>query len=53
MFADLAELDEVVLFIDEVEEIASARTGVATNPAHGVTNELLNSFPRSGRANAD
>ncbi len=45
MFADLAELDEVVLFIDEVEEIASARTGVATNPAHGVTNELLKLIP--------
>lgn len=45
VFADLAELDEVVLFIDEVEEIASARTGVATNPAHGVTNELLKLIP--------
>lgn len=45
VFADLAELDEVVLFIDEVEEIASARTGVATNPAHGVTNELLKIIP--------
>ena len=45
VFADLAELDEVVLFIDEVEEIACARTGVATNPAHGVTNELLKLIP--------
>lgn len=45
VFADLAELDEVVLFIDEVEEIAGARTGVATNPAHGVTNELLKLIP--------
>lgn len=45
VFADLAELEEVVLFIDEVEEIASARTGVATNPAHGVTNELLKLIP--------
>ncbi|WP_268960658.1 ATP-binding protein [Rhodococcus xishaensis] len=45
VFADLAELEEVVLFIDEVEEIASTRTGLATNPAHGVTNELLKLIP--------
>lgn len=45
VFADLAELDEVVLFIDEVEEIASTRTGLPTNPAHGVTNELLKLIP--------
>jgi MoxR-like ATPase/GNAT superfamily N-acetyltransferase len=45
VFAELAELDEVVLFIDEVEEIASARTGSATSPAHGVTNELLKLIP--------
>lgn len=45
VFADLSELDEVVLFIDEVEEIAGARTGVATSPAHGVTNELLKLIP--------
>ncbi|CAM2876983.1 ATP-binding protein [Prescottella defluvii] len=45
VFADLAELDEVVVFIDEVEEIASARTGLATSPAHGVTNELLKLIP--------
>jgi transitional endoplasmic reticulum ATPase len=44
-FAELSELDEVVLFIDEVEEIASARTGSAANPAQGVTNELLKLIP--------
>ncbi|QBJ98446.1 GNAT family N-acetyltransferase [Rhodococcus sp. ABRD24] len=45
VFAELTQLEEVVLFIDEVEEIASARTGLATNPAHGVTNELLKLIP--------
>jgi MoxR-like ATPase/GNAT superfamily N-acetyltransferase len=45
VFAELTELDEVVLFIDEVEEIASARSGSATSPAHGVTNELLKLIP--------
>lgn len=45
VFAELAELDEVVLFIDEVEEIASARSGSATSAAHGVTNELLKLIP--------
>jgi transitional endoplasmic reticulum ATPase len=45
VFAELAELDEVVLFIDEVEEIAGARTGSATSAAHGVTNELLKLIP--------
>ena len=47
VFAELAMLDEVVLFIDEVEEIASARTptGLATSAAHGVTNELLKLIP--------
>lgn len=44
-FAELAHLDEVVLFIDEVEEIAGARTGSAASPAHGVTNELLKLIP--------
>ena len=44
-FAELAELDEVVLFIDEVEEIASARSGSPTSAAHGVTNELLKLIP--------
>jgi len=45
VFAELAGLDEVVLFIDEVEEIAGARTGSATSTAHGVTNELLKLIP--------
>ncbi|HEY5152256.1 MAG TPA: GNAT family N-acetyltransferase [Mycobacterium sp.] len=43
-FAELAELDEVVLFIDEVEEIATARSG-ATTAELGVTNELLKLIP--------
>lgn len=45
VFADLAELDELLLFIDEVEEIAGAREGTATSAAHGVTNELLKLIP--------
>ncbi|SEN92906.1 ATP-binding protein [Actinacidiphila rubida] len=45
VFADLAELESVVLFIDEVEEIAAARSGVAVDPGHGVTNELLKLIP--------
>jgi transitional endoplasmic reticulum ATPase len=44
-FADLAELESVVLFIDEVEEIAGARSGLAVDPGHGVTNELLKLIP--------
>ncbi|MFD0360876.1 ATP-binding protein [Nocardia sp. GCM10030253] len=44
-FDDIAELDELVLFIDEVEEIAVARSGSATSAAHGVTNELLKLIP--------
>ena len=44
-FADLADLEEVLLFIDEVEEIAGQRSGVATDPSHGVTNELLKCIP--------
>lgn len=44
-FADLAELESVVLFIDEVEEIAAARSGAAVDPGHGVTNELLKLIP--------
>lgn len=45
VFADLAELESVVLFIDEVEEIAAARSGAAVDPGHGVTNELLKLIP--------
>ncbi|MFE9257639.1 ATP-binding protein [Streptomyces sp. NPDC006879] len=44
-FADLAELQSVLLFIDEVEEIAGARSGLAIDPGHGVTNELLKLIP--------
>lgn len=38
-FGDLAELDNTVVFIDEVEEIAAARNGGSV--ATGVVNELL------------
>jgi GNAT superfamily N-acetyltransferase len=51
-FADLAELESVLLFIDEVEEIAGARSGLAVDPGHGVTNELLKLIP-SFRENQD
>ncbi|MFB8266766.1 ATP-binding protein [Streptomyces sp. NPDC055955] len=44
-FTELAELETVVLFIDEVEEIASVRSGTAVDPSHGVTNELLKLIP--------
>lgn len=44
-FADLAELESVLLFIDEVEEIAGTRSGGAHDPGHGVTNELLKLIP--------
>lgn len=44
-FTTLAELEAVVLFIDEVEEIAGSRSGVPSDPAHGVTNELLKLIP--------
>ncbi|GAA1273935.1 hypothetical protein GCM10009665_71940 [Kitasatospora nipponensis] len=45
VFADLSELDAVLLFIDEVEEIAGTRSGLAADPSHGVTNELLKLIP--------
>ncbi|MFJ1615358.1 ATP-binding protein [Streptomyces sp. NPDC088251] len=44
-FADLAGLESVLLFIDEVEEIAGVRSGRAVDPVHGVTNELLKLIP--------
>ncbi|MGW1109223.1 ATP-binding protein [Streptomyces sp. NPDC002540] len=44
-FADLAVLESVLLFIDEVEEIAGVRSGPAVDPGHGVTNELLKLIP--------
>ncbi|GAB3225355.1 ATP-binding protein [Mycolicibacterium hippocampi] len=45
MFADLTELEAAVVFIDEVEEIAGSRSGIPSDPAHGVTNELLKLIP--------
>jgi transitional endoplasmic reticulum ATPase len=44
-FTTLMELETVVVFIDEVEEIAGSRSGVPSDPAHGVTNELLKLIP--------
>lgn len=44
-FGTLADLDSVLVFIDEVEEVAGSRSGVPTDPAHGVTNELLKLIP--------
>lgn len=44
-FALIDELEKVLVFIDEVEEIASTREGVGKSPAHGVTNELLKIIP--------
>ena len=44
-FADLTALEAVLLFIDEVEEIAGVRSGLALDPGHGVTNELLKLIP--------
>ncbi|MFF1830507.1 ATP-binding protein [Paenarthrobacter sp. NPDC058040] len=45
VFSDISHLEHAVVFIDEVEEIASARTGEATSPLQGVTNELLKIIP--------
>jgi transitional endoplasmic reticulum ATPase len=44
-FVNLMELDSAVVFIDEVEEIAGCRSGIPSDPAHGVTNELLKLIP--------
>jgi transitional endoplasmic reticulum ATPase len=44
-FVNLMELEAAVVFIDEVEEIAGSRSGVPSDPAHGVTNELLKLIP--------
>jgi SpoVK/Ycf46/Vps4 family AAA+-type ATPase len=41
----VGELDQVVVFIDEVEEIASAREQRTLSAAHGVTNEMLKIIP--------
>ncbi|GAB2759672.1 hypothetical protein GCM10027174_40170 [Salinifilum aidingensis] len=45
IFGELEELDDLVLFIDEVEEIAGVRSTPAVGPEHGVTNELLKLIP--------
>jgi transitional endoplasmic reticulum ATPase len=44
-FALVAELEKVVLFIDEVEEIAGARQPRTVSAAQGVTNEMLKLIP--------
>jgi transitional endoplasmic reticulum ATPase len=44
-FSLVAELDKVVLFIDEVEEIAGARQPRTASAAQGVTNEMLKLIP--------
>ncbi|MEI7745195.1 MAG: GNAT family N-acetyltransferase [Chloroflexota bacterium] len=44
-FAQLGQLDRVVVFIDEIEEIAAARQGAGMSRLHGVTNELLKVIP--------
>lgn len=44
-FVRIAELEHVVVFIDEVEEIASHRQGEPPSPTQGVTNELLKIIP--------
>ncbi len=42
-FAALVEIEHLVLFIDEVEEIAASRESMPVT--HGVTNELLKAIP--------
>ena len=44
-FTKIGDLDNVVVFIDEVEEIASQRGGEPPTPTQGVTNELLKLIP--------
>jgi transitional endoplasmic reticulum ATPase len=44
-FSLVAELDKVVLFIDEVEEIAGARQARTVSAIQGVTNEILKLIP--------
>lgn len=44
-FATISELQHAVVFIDEVEEIASHRQGEPPSPTQGVTNELLKIIP--------
>jgi transitional endoplasmic reticulum ATPase len=44
-FSLVAELEKVVLFIDEVEEIAGMRQPRTVSAAQGVTNEMLKLIP--------
>ena len=44
-FTEIAELEHAVVFLDEVEEIASHRAGDPPSPTQGVTNELLKIIP--------
>ena len=44
-FATWRNWTRCVVFIDEVEEIAGCRSGFRSDPAHGVTNELLKLIP--------
>jgi len=52
-FAQISELEAVVVFIDEVEEIAGLRERAAPSTTQGVTNEMLKLIPtfreREGR----
>jgi AAA+ superfamily predicted ATPase/GNAT superfamily N-acetyltransferase len=45
VFSQIADLERVVVFLDEVEEVAPTRGGTPAAPAHGVTNELLKLIP--------
>lgn len=51
-FAGISELERVLVFIDEVEEIAAERGSAERPGMHGVTNELLKLIPgfREGRS---
>jgi transitional endoplasmic reticulum ATPase len=44
-FGNLMELESVLVFIDEFEDIAGTRSKPPSHPAHGVTNELLKLIP--------
>ena len=45
-FAMVNDLEHVVLFLDEVEEIAAARDAARPTVNYGVTNELLKAIPQ-------
>ncbi|MCA0330659.1 MAG: ATP-binding protein [Actinobacteria bacterium] len=44
-FDRIRRLEKVLVFIDEVEEIAAVRGDAPTSPIHGLTNELLKVVP--------